>query len=278
MFQLRNYAKTILVLCFAVMILIVMPGIAMAQSQADAPRLFEAISEVDARIADSPKFADTVEPGVVIRERTVQLNSSVLSNQVMDRSLDAKPGPINIPLFDDISINVVTEELDTLETGLTNWIGHTEKSDFTNFIFIVDDNKLTGNVTVGNRFFSIRPSEDGLHNIAEIDRNAFPEELDSEEPQFDASDTLDLESNSNIEMDETPIIDVMVTVPIGINVLRNDAHSAIAIATCVQTEFIRVNVFTGAMATDQGLIEGQAHVRDRGDSNYSANCTIFRSV
>ena len=51
----------------------------------------------------------------------------------------------------------------------------------------------------------------------------------------------------------------MVTIPIGINVLRNDAHSAIAIATCVQTEFIRVNVFTGAMATDQGLIEGQAH-------------------
>ena len=51
----------------------------------------------------------------------------------------------------------------------------------------------------------------------------------------------------------------MVTIPIGINVLRNDAHSAIAIASCVQTEFIRVNVFTGAMATDQGLIEGQAH-------------------
>ena len=51
----------------------------------------------------------------------------------------------------------------------------------------------------------------------------------------------------------------MVTVPIGINVLRNDAHSAIAIASCVETEFIRVNVFTGAMATDQGLIEGEAH-------------------
>lgn len=51
----------------------------------------------------------------------------------------------------------------------------------------------------------------------------------------------------------------MVTIPIGINVLRNDAHSAIAIASCVQAEFIRVNVFTGAMATDQGLIEGEAH-------------------
>ncbi len=51
----------------------------------------------------------------------------------------------------------------------------------------------------------------------------------------------------------------LVTVPIGINVLRNDAQSAMAIATCVRAAFIRVNVLTGIMATDQGLIEGQAH-------------------
>ena len=51
----------------------------------------------------------------------------------------------------------------------------------------------------------------------------------------------------------------LVTVPIGINVLRNDAQSAMAIATCVQAHFIRVNVLTGVMATGQGLIEGQAH-------------------
>lgn len=51
----------------------------------------------------------------------------------------------------------------------------------------------------------------------------------------------------------------MVSVPIGLNVLRNDAHSALAIAACVGAPFIRVNVLTGAMATDQGIIEGQAH-------------------
>ncbi len=51
----------------------------------------------------------------------------------------------------------------------------------------------------------------------------------------------------------------MVALPIGINVLRNDAKSAMAIAACVEAEFIRVNVLTGVMATDQGLIEGQAH-------------------
>lgn len=51
----------------------------------------------------------------------------------------------------------------------------------------------------------------------------------------------------------------LVTLPFGINVLRNDAHSALAIATCVKAQFIRVNVLTGVMATDQGIIEGQAH-------------------
>lgn len=51
----------------------------------------------------------------------------------------------------------------------------------------------------------------------------------------------------------------MVHVPVGINVLRNDAHSALAIAACTGAKFIRVNVLTGVMATDQGIIEGDAY-------------------
>ncbi len=51
----------------------------------------------------------------------------------------------------------------------------------------------------------------------------------------------------------------LVTLPVGINVLRNDARSALAIATCTNAHFIRVNVLTGVMVTDQGVIEGQAH-------------------
>ena len=51
----------------------------------------------------------------------------------------------------------------------------------------------------------------------------------------------------------------LVMLPVGINVLRNDARSAMAIATCVNAQFIRVNVLTGVMATDQGIIEGVAH-------------------
>ena len=51
----------------------------------------------------------------------------------------------------------------------------------------------------------------------------------------------------------------LVALPFGINILRNDARSALAIASCVEAQFIRVNVLTNVMATDQGLIEGDAH-------------------
>jgi uncharacterized protein len=51
----------------------------------------------------------------------------------------------------------------------------------------------------------------------------------------------------------------LITLPVGLNVLRNDARSALAIACCVRAQFIRVNVLTGVMATDQGLIEGEAY-------------------
>ncbi len=47
-------------------------------------------------------------------------------------------------------------------------------------------------------------------------------------------------------------------VPLGVNVLRNDAAAALSIAAAVGAAFIRVNVHVGAYVTDQGLIEGRA--------------------
>lgn len=46
--------------------------------------------------------------------------------------------------------------------------------------------------------------------------------------------------------------------PVGINVLRNDAHAALACAVACGARFVRVNVHTGVAVTDQGVIEGQA--------------------
>lgn len=47
--------------------------------------------------------------------------------------------------------------------------------------------------------------------------------------------------------------------PTGANVLRNDARSALAAAHAGGGVFVRVNVLTGVLVTDQGLIEGDAH-------------------
>lgn len=55
------------------------------------------------------------------------------------------------------------------------------------------------------------------------------------------------------------IIDLANTIPVGVNVLRNDASSALSIAAATGGCFIRVNVHTSAMLTDQGWIGGRAH-------------------
>lgn len=49
------------------------------------------------------------------------------------------------------------------------------------------------------------------------------------------------------------------TLALGINVLRNDAEAALAVALATSASFIRVNVHIGARLTDQGVIQGRAH-------------------
>lgn len=46
---------------------------------------------------------------------------------------------------------------------------------------------------------------------------------------------------------------------LGINLLRNDARGALGVAAAANAAFVRVNVHVGAMVTDQGLLQGDAH-------------------
>lgn len=49
-----------------------------------------------------------------------------------------------------------------------------------------------------------------------------------------------------------------VAMPVGVNVLRNDALAALGVAVSAGGNFMRVNVLSGAAATDQGIVQGQA--------------------
>lgn len=69
-----------------------------------------------------------------------------------------------------------------------------------------------------------------------------------------------------------------VKLPIGFNVLRNDARAALALCAACNGSFIRVNVHTGAMLTDQGLIEGNAHDTLRYRKQICPRAQIFADV
>ena len=65
---------------------------------------------------------------------------------------------------------------------------------------------------------------------------------------------------------------------LGINVLRNDARAALAIAAASGAAFIRVNVHVGATATDQGIVEGRAAETLRARAALGADVAIWADV
>jgi membrane complex biogenesis BtpA family protein len=69
-----------------------------------------------------------------------------------------------------------------------------------------------------------------------------------------------------------------VDIPIGFNVLRNDALAGLALCTACGGSYIRVNVHTGAMLTDQGIIEGNAYETLRCRTRLCPEVLIFGDV
>ena len=69
-----------------------------------------------------------------------------------------------------------------------------------------------------------------------------------------------------------------VDIPVGVNVLRNDAIASLSIAHVVGAEFIRVNILTEAIVTDQGIIEGAAHELLRMRRYLSSDIVILADV
>jgi uncharacterized protein len=65
---------------------------------------------------------------------------------------------------------------------------------------------------------------------------------------------------------------------LGINVLKNDARSALAVACAVGARFIRVNVHAGAVVADQGLVQSEAYGTLRDRRLLGADVRIFADV
>lgn len=70
----------------------------------------------------------------------------------------------------------------------------------------------------------------------------------------------------------------VVRLPLGVNVLRSDGVSALAVALAAGARFIRVNVHVGAVLTDQGIIQGGAHDLLRARRFLGADVKILADV
>lgn len=69
-----------------------------------------------------------------------------------------------------------------------------------------------------------------------------------------------------------------VDVPVGVNVLRNDANAALSVAAAADADFVRVNVHAGSRVTDQGVVEGRAFETMRLRDRLDADVALFADV
>jgi len=68
------------------------------------------------------------------------------------------------------------------------------------------------------------------------------------------------------------------SLPVGVNMLRNDAGSALAVAAVTGAAFIRVNVHYGVMAAHEGLVQGEAFETIRRRESLGADVKILADV
>src|SRR5262249_51166318 len=67
-------------------------------------------------------------------------------------------------------------------------------------------------------------------------------------------------------------------IPLGINVLKNDARAALGIACAVGASFVRVNVHAGAVLADQGVVQSDAYHTLRERRLLDADVRLFADV
>ncbi len=66
--------------------------------------------------------------------------------------------------------------------------------------------------------------------------------------------------------------------PVGVNMLRNDAKSALAVASATGADFIRVNVHYGVMAAEEGMVQGDAYATLRHRRSLGVEVKILADV
>jgi hypothetical protein len=159
-------------------------------------------------------FIDVTEPSLdakldQARDPTILRARYVLVNLQHLAGREVPDGATNIilNLFHDVSLLAVKDSMVKRSENRYTWFGRVHGAEFSQIILVVENGFLAGNVRLDGKLYQIRSIGEGVHEIREIDQNAFPEEAPSIPivPNYEPDLGFDL-----LQADDGSFIDVMV--------------------------------------------------------------------
>jgi hypothetical protein len=117
----------------------------------------------------------------VKRSRLAAVDTSYLAARVLpDAPMAAgtkaatKPLAVELPLFSDLSLNLIGKQVEQMADGRVIWTGHVAGEPGHSAILVIDGTSVTGQVFNVPSTIEIRTVAGAVHVISEIDPNAFP--------------------------------------------------------------------------------------------------------
>ena len=118
-----------------------------------------------------------------------------------------------LKLFPDVTYTVNNSSINYRADNNYSWIGKIEGLKFGNVIFVVKNDQITGSVNVHGDVYRIRPLNNGLHAIQQIDPSGFPQEesFSTQKPiLIEPEPATSQQRRKPRATNDSPIIDVMV--------------------------------------------------------------------
>ncbi len=116
------------------------------------------------------------------RARSVIVNTEILTPtpsgdySKSESSLDSTQTEISLTLFDDTTVNAVLDRTVTRANGNFTWFGHLLDIPLSSVVLVVHDEKITGTVVFPGGNYQIRPTDNDLHRVFQVDESLLPEQ------------------------------------------------------------------------------------------------------
>lgn len=128
---------------------------------------------------------DRSDDPIIVRARFVDINFDLLTRAEGPPGSQFSGGDVlRLNLFEDTSFTAVLDRVESRPPNAFTWVGHIEGVAHSQVTLAVEDEVMSGNITLPKTFYQVRYAGNGVHAIYQIDQSAFPSE---EEPPLPVS-------------------------------------------------------------------------------------------